>query len=406
MMEKKSFFSPSSNLDSNNSLLKPGDLILEKYKIINKLGAGGMNSTVYSGINTTLNRNLLTDSSLAEVAIKVVKRSSEMKENNWIKFLDELVTASRVQHVNLVQTFDVAQPFLDVIRDNKIVRINDVAVIVMENIKGPSLGRLIKTKGYFSVDEAMYFFKKMVLAIRRLHNYSHMIIHRDLKPDNILLSQDLRVLKIVDFGISSSVIMDALEAKTITNEQSLFGTVEYMSPDNLSEEIDKKTGKKIRKTPTPQFDFYALGVILFEMLTGEKPFIRDEKDDKKTILKAKYFDMPIMRGIRYDIPNSIENIVFKCIASKREDLHYRYKSCDELLNDIETYNKPERINEPLLKPTVLRVLEREDSFNPQIKKNEEKFWYKKWFFWIITTLFIILSIIVITLSILNFTTTT
>ncbi|WP_036499047.1 serine/threonine protein kinase [[Mycoplasma] testudinis] len=385
----------------SSDLLLPGDLIFEKYRVDGPLTKGGMDSHIFTGVNITLNPNTSTDTSLANVVIKIVKRLPQMKENNWIKFLEEVVTATRVQHANLVQTYDVIQPNLTIRRNHEILELKNVAVIVMENINGPSLRSLLSNKGYFSVDEAMYYFEKIVLAVRRLHTYSHMIIHRDLKPENILLTPDLRELKIVDFGISSSVMRRDLEIEALTDEQSLFGTVDYMSPDNLEEIIDPKTKKRRRITPTPQFDFHSMGVILFEMLTGEKPFIK-AKEDKATIKKAKFYDMPSMRGIRYDIPNSIENIVFRCVASKREDLQFRYNDCEQILKDVETYNLPERINEPLLKPVSQRVLERPDSFNPSVTRLEEKFFYTKWMFILITVGLVILAVILIVLLIFFF----
>lgn len=384
------------NKSKKIDLLLPNDIIFGKYKVLKRISEGGMDSCIYSAINTSLDTNLSTYSQMQKVVIKVVQKIPKMKEHNWKKFLEELVTASRVRHANLVQTYDVAKQELEVFRNNQTILLTDVVVIIMEYVEGPSLRILLNKKGYFSVHEAMYYFKKIVLGIKRLHTYSHMIIHRDLKPENILLSKDLREIKILDFGISSSVVMENFNFKTITEEQSLFGTVEYMSPDNLDFEIDPKTNKKIRKPPTPQFDFHALGVILFEMLTGDKPFIKNTKDDKETIKKARLYDIPIMKGIRYDIPNSIENIVFKCIASKREDLKFRYSSCDEILNDIDSYDKPEKINEPLLKPIALRVLEREDSFNPEFSKSKESVFYSKRlliFFSIIVSVFTILVIL-------------
>ncbi len=383
-------------------LLFPNDVILGKYKIIKAISKGGMDSYIYSGINLSLNTNLSTDAELAKVVVKVVQRIPSMKDHNWTKFLEELVTASRVQHVNLVQTYDVVEQLLEVNRNNRTVVLENVAVIVMENVSGPSLRQLLNSKGYLSVDEAMYYFKKIVLGTRRLHTYSHMIIHRDLKPENILLSKDLREIKILDFGISSSVIVQDLNFKAITDEQSLFGTVEYMSPDNLDVEHDPVSGKKIRKAPTPQLDFYSLGVILFEMLTGEKPFAKDPKDDKATIKKARSYDIPVMQGIRYDIPNSIENIVFRCIASKREDLHLRYANCDELLKDVKEYAEPNRLNEPLLKPVTSRILEREDSFNPEFSKSKESIIYGKRLFAGLSSLFGVFLAITIVLAIILF----
>ncbi|WP_033160206.1 serine/threonine-protein kinase [Mycoplasmoides alvi] len=391
------------NKSKKVDLLLPNDIILGKYKVIKPINKGGMDSYIYSAINTSLDTSLSTDAQIEQVVIKVVQRTPTMKEHNWTKFLEELVTASRVRHANLVQTYDVVTQKLEVLRNNRIVVLNDVAIIVMESVDGPSLRNLLNTKGYFSVDEAMYYFKKIVLGIKRLHTYTHMIIHRDLKPENILLSKDLREIKILDFGISSSVIVENFNFITITEEQSLFGTVEYMSPDNLDFNIDPKTNKKIRKPPTPQFDFHSLGIILFEMLTGDKPFTKSSKDDKETIKKARLYDIPVMKGIRYDIPNSIDNIVFRCIASKIEDLKYRYSNCDELLSDIETYDQPNRINEELLKPIASRVLEREDSFNPQFSKSKESWYYKKYLVVNCSLLFFLITILVLVLTIVHFT---
>ena len=392
----------AKSVDSNQLLL-PGDIIFNKYQVENALkhggrSPGGMDSHLFTGINITLNSHTSIDDALKHVVIKIVKKLPKMTKDNWTKFLEEIVTATRVQHDNLVQTYDVIQPTLKIRRNNSLIELKDVVVIVMENITGPSLRSLLVNKGYFSVDEAIYYFEKIVLGVRRLHAYSHMIIHRDLKPENILLTPDLRGIKIIDFGISSSVVRREIATEILTNEEHLFGTVEYMSPDALKTTIDPKTKKNKRIPPTPQFDFHAMGVILYEMLTGEKPFIPVKKNDgqidgNKTITKAKLYDLPSMQGVRCDIPSSIENIVFRCIASKEEDLAFRYHNCDQILKDITTYNLPERINEPLLKPVSQRALERPDCFNPIVAKLTEKFFYTRWMFIIVTVGLVIFAVI-------------
>lgn len=386
---------------SNNydPMLELGDIIFEKYAVLSEYTTGGMNSKIFLGKNLTMSDNKLSEWENKNVIIKIVKRSPDMKDYNWIKFCEELTTTTRVSHPNLVQTYDVAQPTLQVRKKNGHTKIiNNVAVIVMEFVNGPSLRGLMNQNGYISIEEAMYYFQKIVAGVNKLHTYSHMIIHRDLKPENILLSKDLRDVKIVDFGISSSIIED--EKLILTNEKALFGTVDYMAPDNLDDEIDKD-GNRHRILPTPQFDFYSLGVILFEMITGEKPFSKDPKDDKKTIKKAKIYDVPIMKSIRFDVPNSIENIVFRCIASKQEDLQFRYSKCSELLKDVENYNQKNRIDEPLLKEMNKRIFERKIMFNTLVEKDKEKKYMSKWFFWTITfTMLFIILLAVVSLSLI------
>lgn len=385
----------------NNGMLEKGDLIFDQYVILGPYAAGGMNSKIYIGNNVTLSDFKLSEWENKKVIVKVVKRSNDMKTHNWIKFCEELTTTTRVNHPNLIKTYDVAQPTLRVRKSNgSTIVISDVAVIVMELVDGPSLRNLMKKNPYMSIEEAMYYFQKIVAGVNKLHNYSHMIIHRDLKPENILLSRDLRNLKIVDFGISSSIILNKTKLLTLTNEKALFGTVDYMAPDNFDEEIGPD-GKKRRIQPNPQFDFYSLGIILFEMLTGEKPFTKDPKNDQKTIKKATIYDIPLLKSIRFDVPNSIENIVFRCIASKKEDLHFRYKNCEELLNDVNKYNEKKHLNSPLLKPLNKRIFEREIMFNTLVEKDKEKFYMNKWFFWVVTffaSCIIILTVVILLLK--------
>ena len=387
----------SNNGETAITPLQADDVLFGKYRVLRLFARGGMNSYLYIAQNLSVNPDLSAETPMAEVVIKVVMRLPKMKEDNWTKFKEELVTASRVVHPNLVQTYDVAQPSIVIMRDNKPITLNDVIVIVMEYVRGPSLHKLLRSKGYFSIDEVMFYFRQMVLGVRRLHTYSHAIIHRDLKPENIALTPDLRVIKIIDFGISSSIVKNKLDVmETLTNETALFGTVEYMTPDNFLKYKDA-SGKERRIAPTPHFDLFSLGIILYEMMVGQKPYKHEEGDNKQreAIMKAQKFDIPPMRGLRHDVSNSIENIVFRCVASKNEDLHFRYQTCDELLADVDTYNDPDKRDAPLLKPIARRVLENAPEINTNLDRMREGFWYAKKTFITFTTIMVALLILVI-----------
>lgn len=185
--------------------------------------------------------------------IKLVKRSPEDTNDKWAKLQQELITSSRISHPNLIATYETDDKGILIERNNRMIRINDVLVIVMEYVQGTTLRNYIISKGNLSVKEALYYFRRMVEGIQKLHNYSHQIIHRDLKPENLMLSKDYRELKIIDFGISTSISTESV-LKVLTNEKALYGTHEYMCPDALQKEpvLDENNKPVINpKTNTP-----------------------------------------------------------------------------------------------------------------------------------------------------------
>jgi serine/threonine-protein kinase len=251
-------------------------------------------------------------------------------------------------------------------------------IIVMEYIDGISLHDHLEKIGNFNIKEAVYYFQHIIEAIKELHSFSEKIIHRDLKPENIMLTKDLMNVKIIDFGISSVIIEFTLtnDKKAITNEESVFGTLTYISPDLLK--MNSKSSTANQQIISEQFDFFSLGVIFYEMLMGEKPFKIANENDKNVIKLPLTYDMMCISDINPTIPTYIENIIFRCLASKDSDIKYRYHSINEIISDLNAYSlNPEKAAfVKLLKPKNERTLQLSNTFNVQAQILKEKFYEK------------------------------
>lgn len=373
------------------------DEILTNYKLIRKIGEGGMNSIVYLAENLKYQASSYVNNEDKYVALKVVKRDESISEDDWKRFNDECITSIRVNDIpNVIHTYHIYK-----IPNNKII------VIVMQYMNGLSLREIISRENHLGVQEAMFIFKKIVVALNGLHAFKQRIIHRDLKPENILLSRDRSEVKIIDFGISSVVLtnLNNRNKGIITNEVNLYGTYPYISPDLLKSLSTINNTEKL-SIITPQCDFYAIGVILYETLVGKKPFLADDYDNPEIIKLPLKYDLPAMHRDNPKIPIAIENIVFRCMASKKEDVACRYNDAQEILNDvnqaIKTIDSP---NEgALIKPYEKRVLQNDAFiFNPDKEKQKLKFYHSKWFFWCITLIFAILVVTGLIVLIVNLT---
>jgi serine/threonine-protein kinase len=277
----------------------------------------------------------------------------------------------------------------------------------MEFIDGISLHEHLEKIGNFSIKEAVYYFRHILEAIKELHSFNEKIIHRDLKPENIMLTKDLMNIKIIDFGISSVVVELELtnDKKAITSEESLFGTFPYISPDLLK--MRGKSATERQQIISEQFDFFSLGVIFYEMLMGEKPFKIADEHDQNVIKLPLTYDMMCISDINPTIPVAIENIIFRCLASKDSDLKFRYHSVNEIMDDLNNYSTtPEKSTfNKLLKPKNERTLQLTNTFNVQAQKLKEKFYEKPWFYWLLFSIAIVIVVVIIVLvsdHIINF----
>lgn len=383
---------------------KAGDIIMG-YKIIKEFKNGGM-SNVYlaENMNTGIDSSsfILEDNEKYGV-VKVIsklpyKTEKEKKtvDDQWNRAKTEYELTFAIQrkwHPN------VAKPINWTFSKDE-----DSYIIITEYVNGPSLSSFISSQKALTINKAIYYFKKILDGVKFFHHLDEdkTIIHRDLKTDNIMLTKDLREIKIIDYGIASSFYQNKI-LETENAEGTIYCTANYTTPDVLKlngeilkgvREGNRKSIEKMKEVITPQFDFHALGVILFEMLTGDFPFtsVKNESDVRK-IKNYKQYDIPLIRNLIPNTPNSIENIIFRCTASKPSDIKYRYKSIDELIDDLSSWDSPDRMDEPLIKPIEKRNFQQPKSFDVSKLKDNEFFYTKWWFYGIICFIFVTILIV-------------
>ena len=214
-----------------------GDILDGKYRVLGVLGKGGMGA-VYSAIRLALGDH---------VAVKVLLESQE-GDVGRARFLREARAAARIRHPSVVQVFDYGDPA------------GGAPYIVMELLEGPTLGEEIAAHGRLSVERALSIFADVCSAVEAGHRRG--VVHRDLKPGNVILSRTDdggELVKVLDFGIAQ--LAGQVDQKTLTTPGSLVGTCAYMAPEQVNA---TETG--------PTSDVFALGVMLYEMLTGALPF--------------------------------------------------------------------------------------------------------------------------------------
>ncbi|SOC35433.1 Stk1 family PASTA domain-containing Ser/Thr kinase [Ureibacillus acetophenoni] len=280
-----------------------GKRISDRYKILQFVGGGGM-SNVYLAHDMILNR---------DVAIKVLRYDSTNEEEFHRRFQREALSATSLMHPNIVSIYDVGED-------------GDMHYIVMEFIKGKTLKQYINEFSPLSPARSVNIMRQLTSAIA--HAHENQIIHRDIKPQNILIDGDGNC-KITDFGISTT-----LTATSFTKTNSVLGTVHYLSPEQA------RGG-----TATKKSDIYALGIVLYELLTGELPFSGESA--VSIALKHLQSETPSVRAIDASIPQALENVVLKATAKNPA---HRYNSVEEMEEDLETVLSPSRLNEPKFLP--------------------------------------------------------
>jgi len=276
-----------------------GKRISDRYKILELIGGGGM-SNVYLAHDMILNR---------DVAIKILRYDFSNEDELHRRFQREALSATSLTHPNIVSVYDVGDD-------------GDLHYIVMEFVQGKTLKQYIQEFAPISPSRSVHIMKQLTSAIANAHE-NH-IIHRDIKPQNILMDAEGNV-KVTDFGIAMT-----LSATSFTQTNSVLGTVHYLSPEQA------RGG-----TATSQSDIYALGIVLYELLTGELPFSGESA--VSIALKHLQAETPSVRAFDGTIPQSLENVVLKATA---KDASHRYNTVEEMYDDLETVLSSSRINEP------------------------------------------------------------
>jgi len=265
-----------------------GRMLGNRYEILEKLGGGGM-AIVYKGRDTFLNRF---------VTIKVLRPEFTSDEDFIKRFKREALAVASLSHPNIVNIHDVGQE-------------DDINYLVMEYVQGDNLKNVIRKNGVLTPEHAVRIAVQVCEALE--HAHENHIVHRDVKPHNILIADDGRA-KLTDFGIA----MEAT-ASTITRTDTIMGSVHYLSPEQARGDI-----------PTPQSDIYAVGILLYEMLTGEQPY----SGDSPVAVAIKHIQetpQPVDE-VNSNVPAELAAVVMRAMEKKPED---RYKSAGELARHLE-----------------------------------------------------------------------
>ncbi|HFH9837524.1 TPA: Stk1 family PASTA domain-containing Ser/Thr kinase [Streptococcus suis] len=269
-------------------MIQIGKIFAGRYRIIRQIGRGGM-ADVY------LARDLILDGE--EVAVKVLRTNYQTDQIAVQRFQREARAMAELDHPNIVRISDIGEE-------------DGQQYLAMEYVDGLDLKRYIKENAPLSNADAVRIMGQILLAMRLAHTRG--IVHRDLKPQNVLLTRD-GVAKVTDFGIAV-----AFAETSLTQTNSMLGSVHYLSPEQAR-------GSKA----TVQSDIYAMGIILFEMLTGRLPY----DGDSAVTIALQHFQtpLPLVREENPQVPQSLENIVLKATAKK---LTERYKTVAEMYADL------------------------------------------------------------------------
>ncbi len=264
--------------------------LAERYELLEKIGDGGM-AVVYKARDKLLNRY---------VAVKILKPEFT-KDIKFIEsFRRESQAAASMSHPHIVNIYDVG-------------REGNINYIVMELVEGQPLSALIQEKGALKPRDAVVITRQIASALG--HAHKNHIIHRDVKPHNILLTVD-GTAKIADFGIAKAVNSGTV----MSDDAAIMGSVHYFSPEQArGGYVDEKS------------DIYSLGIVLYEMLTGQVPF--DAENAVAVAMKHMNEEMIPPSALAPDIPAEVEEIVLKATDKYQTN---RYKSADEM---VEALNK-------------------------------------------------------------------
>ena len=272
------------------AVLQIGDVLGGRYEILQLLGEGGMGA-VYKAADRELDRF---------VALKVIRPELASNPSILARFKQELLLAHQVTHRNVIRIYDLGEA-------------EGVKFITMEFIEGRDLRSIIRQKNKFAPEEAAEVIQQVCQALNAAHSVG--VIHRDLKPQNIMQDGTGRIL-VMDFGLARMV-----EGDGMTQTGAIVGTMEYMSPEqSLGKDLDQRS------------DIFAIGLILYEMLTGKQPFAAASA--LASLIKRTQERATPVSDIDAQVPGALSGIVSKCLE---RDVNERYQTTAAILADLNTW---------------------------------------------------------------------
>ena len=297
-----------------------------RYRLDDRLGTGGM-ATVYRAHDLMLERT---------VAIKLLRMDLSADAEFRERFRQEARAAANLSHPNLVTVHDFG---LDA----------DQLFIVMENVPGTDLKTLLQKQGRFAVDETLGLILQACSGLGYAHRSG--LVHCDVKPQNMLITPDKR-LKVVDFGIARALA-------SISQDESMevvWGSPHYFSPEQAG-----------GSAPSPASDVYSMGVVLFEMLTGQPPFTASTAEE----LAHMHLESspPMLRSLNPSIPPALEYIVGKALAKQPET---RYRTADQLGRELAAFSQQKQ-STPVERPPLYRDTETQQMQPLEVKPVHQGF---------------------------------
>jgi eukaryotic-like serine/threonine-protein kinase len=271
--------------NNNETILK------NRYRLIAQQGSGGM-AVIYKAQDVELSRM---------VAIKILRPSLTAEPAFLTRFRNEARSVANLQHPNIVTVYDVGND-------------GPTQFIVMEFVDGQDLKKIIKTEGILTVDRTL----KLVIQICSGIGFAHRagLVHADVKPQNILVTKG-DIVKVTDFGIAQAFS----DSQPPEKQQVVWGSPHYFAPEQAR-------GEK----PTPSSDVYAIGILMFELLTGRLPYVG--ADQQQLALAHIRERVPMVTEFNPAVPEALAQIVYK-VMSKEPAM--RYRTADQLGHVLESY---------------------------------------------------------------------
>jgi serine/threonine-protein kinase len=284
--------SPTETLQAPKKELTTGSSFASRYQVIEEVGKGGMGK-VYKVFDKEIEE---------KVALKLLKPEIATDEETIKRFRNEIRVARKIVHKNVCRMYDLGQ-------------VEGNHFITMEYVEGEDLKSLIRRIGQLPIGKSLSIAKQVGEGLVEAHRLG--VVHRDLKPQNIMIDKEGNA-RIMDFGIARS-----LKTKGITGGEVMIGTPEYMSPEQVE-------GKGVDE----RSDLYALGVILYEMVTGRVPF---EGDTALSVALKHKTEMPKdPREINAQIPDDLNQLILRCLEKNKEK---RFPRTEELIQEISRIEK-------------------------------------------------------------------